>query len=43
MKKVKIRRIWKINPKTKIKQSEKKNCKKLTKKEIDKILREEDF
>jgi len=39
----KERKTWKINPKTKIKESKKVYNRKLTKKEIDKFRKEEDY
>jgi hypothetical protein len=41
--KLKIRRVWSINPRTRIKGSKKKYDKKLTKKELEDILKKEDF
>lgn len=42
-KRIKIRRFWPINPRTRIKESKKVYNRQLTKKEIQDIIRHEDF
>jgi len=43
IKEVKIRRQWKINPKTKVVESSKKYCRRKAKKELKKQTKQEDI
>lgn len=38
-----IRKVWNINPKTKVKENKKKYNRQLTKKQLNNILKQEDF